>query len=463
MFRMSNHKKYQIFISSTYLDLKEAREKVTKVILDLYHLPVGMEMFSADDDEQWKIITDAIDVSDYYILILGHRYGSLTNKGISYTEKEFNYAKSKGIPILTFVRERDVPTIASEREDNPESIKKLAKFIDKATKNRMGNFWRDISDLERHIAVALPKSFARHGGIGWIRGDQTNQNVLEEMARLSEENRNLRDEISVLKDKVELKAPELKVFINKKDISENDFSFILNLSELDQEELYKLPDAYGLLEDINLPASILRDMHVMNRIGALGGKSIEDCKREFNTDLKKINSSHIEIHNDGIKKIKDLENNYENFEVEISNAGNSMASTISIHIEFPQGLVTVLDHGMSYEFGLNARSIKDLEYYQEKIYSHMIKLPNIESRERAFIPTPFGSGKAELYLPRDIFNFEFENKIEFDKDNLLHQRDHYFEKYSIIPLKKGNGKVLINVMCKEYDEAKVFEFLIVVN
>lgn len=199
MFRMSNQKKYQIFISSTYLDLKEAREKVTKVILDLYHLPVGMEMFSADDDEQWKIITDAIDVSDYYILILGHRYGSLTNNGISYTEKEFNYAKSKGIPILTFVRERDVPTIASEREDNPELIKKLAKFIDKATKNRMGNFWKDISELEKQIAVALPKSFARHGGIGWIRGDQTNQNILEEMARLSEENRNLRDEISVLK------------------------------------------------------------------------------------------------------------------------------------------------------------------------------------------------------------------------------------------------------------------------
>lgn len=237
----------------------------------------------------------------------------------------------------------------------------------------------------------------------------------------------------------------------------------MNLSELDQKELYKLPESYGLFEDINLPKGILSDMHVINRIGALGGKSTEDCKREFNTDLKKINSSHIGIHNDAIKKIKNLENNYENFELVISNAGNSIASTISIYIEFPQDLVTVLDHGMSYEFGVNARSIKDLEYYQEQIYSHMIKLPNIEIRGRAFIPTPFGSSKAELYIPRDIFDFELEYKIEFDKDNLLHQRDHYFDKYSIIPLKKGNGKVLINVICKEYAEAEVFEFPIVIN
>lgn len=460
---MSNHKKYQIFISSTYLDLREAREKVTKVILDLYELPVGMEMFSADDDEQWKIITDAIDVSDYYILILGHRYGSLTNKGISYTEKEFNYAKSKGIPILTFVRERDVPTIPFEREDNPDSIKKLAKFIEKATKNRMGNFWKDISELEKQIAVALPKSFARHGGIGWIRGDQTNQNVLEEMARLSEENRSLRDENFLLKEKIELKKPELRILINKRDICEKDFSFTINLSELEENEVYKLPDHYKLLDDTNLSGSVLKNMHLMNTIGALGRKSIEDCKKDFNSDLEKINSLHIEIHNDALKKIKNLENNYENFELVVSNIGNNMAKTISIHVEFPKELVIVLNHGMSYEFGVNARSIKDLKYYQDKIYSHMIDLPSIKIREQPSIPIPFEYSKANLYLPRDFFNFEIESKIEFNKDKLLHKREFNFDRYSVIPIRRGKGKILVNVICTEYNEAQVFEIPIVVN
>ncbi|WP_096156198.1 DUF4062 domain-containing protein [Bacillus sp. FJAT-45066] len=77
------HKKYQIFISSTYTDLIEARSKVIESILGMYHFPIGMEMFSAADDDQWTVIQSTIDMSDYYVLILGHRYGSVTDEGIS--------------------------------------------------------------------------------------------------------------------------------------------------------------------------------------------------------------------------------------------------------------------------------------------------------------------------------------------------------------------------------------------
>ena len=38
-------KKYQVFISSTYKDLIEARAKVRDAILSMYHFPVGMELF----------------------------------------------------------------------------------------------------------------------------------------------------------------------------------------------------------------------------------------------------------------------------------------------------------------------------------------------------------------------------------------------------------------------------------
>jgi site-specific recombinase XerC len=75
-------KKYQIFVSSTFGDLKNSRNKVIETILKAYHLPVGMEMFSADDADQWKVIKDTIDLSDYYVVIIGHRYGSVTSEGI---------------------------------------------------------------------------------------------------------------------------------------------------------------------------------------------------------------------------------------------------------------------------------------------------------------------------------------------------------------------------------------------
>lgn len=74
-------KKYQFFISSTYEDLKEERNKAIQAILTMNQFPIGMEMFSAADDDQWKIIKEAIDSSDFYILIIGNRYGSIAYIG----------------------------------------------------------------------------------------------------------------------------------------------------------------------------------------------------------------------------------------------------------------------------------------------------------------------------------------------------------------------------------------------
>lgn len=61
-------KKYQVFISSTYKDLMEARAKVRDGILSMYHFPVGMELFGAANEEQWQIISETIDSSEVSIL-----------------------------------------------------------------------------------------------------------------------------------------------------------------------------------------------------------------------------------------------------------------------------------------------------------------------------------------------------------------------------------------------------------
>lgn len=89
--------KYQVFLSSTYSDLVEERDSIIKAILEMYHIPIGMEMFSAEDEDQWEIIRRTIEVSDYYILVLGLRYGSKkTSEGISFTQKkEYEYALEK--------------------------------------------------------------------------------------------------------------------------------------------------------------------------------------------------------------------------------------------------------------------------------------------------------------------------------------------------------------------------------
>jgi len=100
--------KYQVFISSTYTDLIDERDSIIKAILEMYHIPIGMEMFSAEDEDQWEIIRRTIEVSDYYILILGLRYGSKTTEMISFTQKEYEYALEKNIPILAFIMDENV-------------------------------------------------------------------------------------------------------------------------------------------------------------------------------------------------------------------------------------------------------------------------------------------------------------------------------------------------------------------
>ena len=48
------NKRYQIFISSTYEDLKEEREVVMQAVLQLKCFPAGMELFPAASIKQFE-------------------------------------------------------------------------------------------------------------------------------------------------------------------------------------------------------------------------------------------------------------------------------------------------------------------------------------------------------------------------------------------------------------------------
>ena len=161
--------KYQIFISSTYEDLKEERSKVVATILKSNHFPIGMEMFSADNVEQWEQIKRTIDSSDYYILIIKKRYGSLTKEGISYTEKEFNYATQQKIPVLAFVVSDEASISNKDIEDDPKKMDKLKTLVSRVTKMYPCDFWKNVDDLCTRVSQALQKQFENNERIGWIR------------------------------------------------------------------------------------------------------------------------------------------------------------------------------------------------------------------------------------------------------------------------------------------------------
>jgi Domain of unknown function (DUF4062) len=98
-------KRYQVFISSTYADLKEERRAVIQTVIESNCIPAGMELFPAADEEQLAFIKRVIDDCDYYLLIIGGRYGSVDESGISYTEQEYDYAVSRGLWVIALLHD----------------------------------------------------------------------------------------------------------------------------------------------------------------------------------------------------------------------------------------------------------------------------------------------------------------------------------------------------------------------
>jgi hypothetical protein len=46
-----DEKRYQVFVSSTYVDLQEERQAVIMALLQLNAVPAGMELFPAADED----------------------------------------------------------------------------------------------------------------------------------------------------------------------------------------------------------------------------------------------------------------------------------------------------------------------------------------------------------------------------------------------------------------------------
>ena len=110
-------KRFQVFVSSTYEDLQEERQKVMHALLELDCMPSGMELFPAANDNQWSVIKSVIDDCDYCLVIIGGRYGSLGPEGLSYTEMEYRYAVDSGKPCLAFIHAEPGVLIADKTEE----------------------------------------------------------------------------------------------------------------------------------------------------------------------------------------------------------------------------------------------------------------------------------------------------------------------------------------------------------
>jgi hypothetical protein len=167
-------KRYQVFVSSTYEDLRAERQEVMHALLELDCIPAGMELFPAASEDQWSLIKRVIDECDYYIAISAGRYGSLGRDGQSYTEMEYRYAVAAGKPVIAFLHKDPLRLVASAVEQTDAGKSRLASFRD-LLQQRMCKFWETPAELGSVVSRSLIRLTKTTTAVGWIRADEATE------------------------------------------------------------------------------------------------------------------------------------------------------------------------------------------------------------------------------------------------------------------------------------------------
>jgi hypothetical protein len=244
-------RKLQVFVSSTFIDLKEERQTAVQAILEAGHIPAGMELFIAGDESQWDIIKEWIDESDIYMLIIGGRYGSIEPKsGKSYTHLEYEYALSVNKPHFVIIIDDETTQSKAKRDgvkitdffDNSPDLKEFKTSI---MNGKLVSVCKNSDKMESSIHKSINKLSQRDNLKGWVKADDTDySSISEELARLSRENSELKSQLDGINTQKKINGIEISEMIK-----------LLEKQELDDEvkfEYYMYDDTYSCLNSFEL-------------------------------------------------------------------------------------------------------------------------------------------------------------------------------------------------------------------
>ena len=197
-------KRFQVFVSSTYEDLQKERQEVMHALLELNCMPSGMELFPAANEDQWSVIKRVIDDCDYYLIIIGGRYGSLGPEGQSYTEMEYRYAVDSGKPCLAFIHV-DPESLPVRKTEKTEAGQKKLEDFRAMVKQRLCKTWDKPADLVSVVSLSLIRLMGDEPATGWVRADMVpDEGATKEIVRL----RQRVEELEALLEKAASQAPE---------------------------------------------------------------------------------------------------------------------------------------------------------------------------------------------------------------------------------------------------------------
>jgi hypothetical protein len=187
-------RRYQIFVSSTFSDLKPYRKEAIDVVWERGHIPIDMATFSAAHDTDRAVIERAIKKSQIYLLLLGHRYGTLVpGADISYTELEYELAKKAGLYVIALrLNETDVNARRSEldrtkHDDQLElqNEQRLWDFHRRVSRDHYDQLWSLHGQFKFEVLKALTDALPSCKKLGFV-GEQRGPAKLIQLASQNE-------------------------------------------------------------------------------------------------------------------------------------------------------------------------------------------------------------------------------------------------------------------------------------
>lgn len=353
---MPKGSKTSMFISSTCYDLSQVRADLGNFAESMGFEPIMSEKNSFPINPSEGTLNNCLanvkNRADIFVLVIGGRYGSLTDNGKSITNMEYTEACFKGIPKYVFVQD-NILSIFPLWKDNPNGDfssvvenTKLFEFV--AELRESGNTWvfpfsnaQDItSTLRQQISYLLAESLEYRNKL--YENNKIISDISAKALRLYIEQPTGWEWLffaQLLKDNIDLhrhKQLDTELGISYGDIISlgEEPSEITNwlqtrfdwMSNIISQMTGSLNNGYmKAMGESGVPSDIERLIHLAKRLGD-GYESILDWKLQFlrvsveNDDFEQLVSHTAKFATNAIQSVNDFFNNtFKNIEDIINN------------------------------------------------------------------------------------------------------------------------------------------------
>ena len=147
-----------IYVSSTFVDLREHRSALSKAIRRLGHVDIAMEYYVAEDTRPVdRCVRDSASC-DLYVGVFARRYGFCPpGEERSITELEFRAARAAGVDCLCFLLPDDAPW-PEEYVESGTGADKLSVFRSELSENNLCGLFTSPDELAAVASAAIVRN-----------------------------------------------------------------------------------------------------------------------------------------------------------------------------------------------------------------------------------------------------------------------------------------------------------------